>query len=256
MDYKNIIVEKEESYAIITINRPPANAISAELMREIGDVLSHFENEKDVKSLILTGSGDKIFCAGADLAAGFTENFGNIIDLGHQILLKIERYPKPVICAIQGHALGGGCEIALCCHFRIMKETATIGLVESNLGIIPGYGGTLRLPRIIGRAKALEYIIFGTRLSAEEALKVGLINSISKEGETLSDAKNLAKKIATRAPLATKYIIDCVSRGMEVSIEEAIQIEKSNFLEVIKTSDAREGIQAFFQKRTPQFKGE
>lgn len=256
MSYKDIIVEREESYVIITINRPPANAISANLMKEIGDVLSSFENEKEVKSLILTGAGEKIFCAGADLVSGFGENFGEIIDLGHQILLKIERYPKPVIAAIQGHALGGGCEIALSCHFRIMKETATIGLVESNLGIIPGYGGTLRMPRIIGRAKALEYMIFGTRISAEEALKIGLINSISKEGETLSDAKELAKKIAKRAPLATKFIIDCVARGMETSIEEAIQIEKNNFLEVIKTSDATEGIQAFFQKREPNFRGE
>jgi enoyl-CoA hydratase/carnithine racemase len=171
------------------------------------------------------------------------------------VLRKIERFPKPVIAAVNGHALGGGCEIAMACHIRIMKETARIGQTESNLGIIPGYGGTQRFPRLIGRAKALEHLILGTQIPAAEALALGLVNRLSKEGETLSDAKALARQIAKRPPVATRLIIQATDDGLNTDIDHGLEAETRAFLEVLKTEDAAEGIQAFFQKREAQFKG-
>jgi len=170
-------------------------------------------------------------------------------------LRRIETLPKPVIAAIQGHATGGGCEIAMACHLRVMKETARIGQTESNLGIIPGYGGTQRLPRLIGRTKALEYLILGTQIPAPEALALGLVNRLAREGETLEEAKALARTIAQRAPVATRLIIECVDRGLNGTIEQGIEAEVRAFLEVLRTEDAAEGIQAFFTKRPPRFKG-
>jgi enoyl-CoA hydratase/carnithine racemase len=174
---------------------------------------------------------------------------------GNALLRRIETLPKPVIAAIQGHATGGGCEIAMACHLRIMKETARIGQTESNLGLIPGYGGTQRLPRLIGRTRALEYLLLGTQISAPEALALGLVNRLAKEGETLGDAKALARALAQRAPVATRLIIQVVDRGLNGTIDEGIDAEVRAFMEVLRTEDAAEGIQAFFQKRAAQFKG-
>lgn len=256
MSYKTIKIEKQESFAVVTIDRPPANAINVELVQEIGQAFPELEKDENLRSIILTGAGEKIFSAGADLGSGFGGDVDALINGFHTSLLKIERCSKPVIAALNGHAFGGGCEISLACHFRILKKTARIGLTESNLGIIPGAGGTQRMPRVIGRAKALEYMIFGKQVPADEALAVGLVTALSEEGKVLDDAKEFARRLAERAPLATKFLIDCVSRGMEAPIEDALyKIEKGNFMQVVKTSDAAEGIQAFFQKRKAEFKG-
>jgi enoyl-CoA hydratase/carnithine racemase len=160
-----------------------------------------------------------------------------------------------VIAAIQGHATGGGCEIAMACHLRVMKETARIGQTESNLGIVPGFGGTQRLPRLIGRTKALELLILGSQVTAPEALALGLVNRLAKEGETVADARALAAAIARRAPIATRLIIECVDRGLDGPLEAGMDAEVRAFLETLRTEDAAEGIQAFFQKRPPAFKG-
>jgi enoyl-CoA hydratase/carnithine racemase len=256
MGYETIIMTREESYAIVTLNRPPANAISVELVRELDAACSELEGDDAVRSVIITGQGDRIFCAGADLGSAFSGNgLGEFMKFGNGVLRKIERFPKPVIAAINGHALGGGCEIAMACHLRIIKETARIGQTESNLGIIPGYGGTQRMPRLIGRTKALEHMILGTQIPAAEALVLGLVNRISKDGETLSDAKALARQIAKRPPIATRLIIQATDDGLNTDIEHGLEAETRAFLEVIKTEDAAEGIQAFFQKRDAQFKG-
>jgi enoyl-CoA hydratase/carnithine racemase len=250
MPYETMILGREDGFAVLTLNRPPANAISESLMRELNAVLSEIESDAAVRCLVITGAGDKIFCAGADLGSAFSgPDVTSFIRFGNSVLRRIERFPKPVIAAINGHALGGGCEISMACHIRILKDTARMGQTESNLGIIPGYGGTQRFPRLVGRGLALEHLILGTQIPAQECYRIGLVNRLSREGETLNDAKALAREIAKR------LIIEAVDDGIQASIDQALEIETRAFEKVLKTEDAGEGIQAFFQKRPAQFKG-
>jgi len=256
MPYETLILAREESFAVITLNRPPANAISVDLMRELNASLSDVESDPAVRSVIITGAGDRIFCAGADLGSAFSgPDVVSFIRFGNSVVRRIERFPKPVVAAINGHALGGGCEIAMGCHIRILKESARMGQTESNLGIIPGYGGTQRLPRLVGRGVALEHLILGTQIPAAECYRIGLANRLSKDGETLNDAKALARELAKRPPIATRLLIEAVDDGIQAPIDHAIEIEIRAFLRSLKTEDAGEGIQAFFQKRPAEFKG-
>jgi len=256
MGFETITLAREEAYALITLNRPPANAISEQLITEVNAALNSVQTDESVRAVILTGAGDKIFCGGADLGSAFSGgDIEQFIRFGNSVMRKIERFPKPVIAAVNGHAMGGGMEIAMACHLRLMKETARMGQTESNLGIIPGYGGTQRLPRLIGRTKALEFLLLGTQIPAPECLALGLVNRLSKEGETLNDAKALARQLAKRAPLATAAIIRAVDEGLEVPMAKSIDVELEQFLPTLRSEDASEGIQAFFAKREPQFKG-
>ena len=256
MAYETLHVTREDAFAVITLNRPPANAISEALVRELNAALGELTGDDGVRSVIVTGAGEKIFCAGADLGSAFSGgHVDDFIRFGNSVLRKIERFPKPVIAAMNGHALGGGCEIAMACHFRLLKEGARMGQTESNLGIIPGFGGTQRMPRLIGRAKALEFMILGTQIPAEECLALGLVNRLCKEGQTLDDAKALARRVATRPPIATRLILEAVDDGLAAPIDQALEIETRHFMHVLRTEDAAEGIQAFFGKREPQFKG-
>jgi enoyl-CoA hydratase/carnithine racemase len=256
MTYETLLVGREESFAVITLNRPPANAISPQLMTDLNDALSGVESDHDVRVVIVTGAGDRIFCAGADLGSAFSGgDLQGFIRFGNGVLRRMERLGKPVIAAVNGHALGGGCEIAMACHFRLLKDGARMGQTESNLGIIPGYGGTQRLPRLIGRTKALEYLILGTQISSAECLALGLVNRLTKDGETLNDAKALARQIAKRPPVATRLLIEAVDDGLQVPIDTALEIETRAFMASFRTEDAAEGMQAFFAKRDPVFKG-
>jgi enoyl-CoA hydratase len=256
MAFETLLVTREESFAVITLNRPPANAISEPLVRELDDAVSGLAEDDTVRAVIITGAGDKIFCAGADLGSAFSGgNVDAFIRFGNSVLRKIERFPKPVIAAMNGHALGGGCEIAMACHLRLLKDGARMGQTESNLGIIPGFGGTQRMTRLIGRGKALEFMILGTQIPAADCLALGLVNKVSKEGQTLDDAKALARQIGKRPPIATRLIIEAVDDGLEAPIDQALEIETRAFLKVLRTEDASEGIQAFFGKREAQFKG-
>ena len=256
MGFETITLAREEAYALITLNRPPANAISEQLITEVNAALNSVQTDESVRAVILTGAGDKIFCGGADLGSAFSGgDVEAFIRFGNGVMRKIERFPKPVIAAINGHAMGGGMEISMACHFRLMKETARMGQTESNLGIIPGYGGTQRLPRLIGRTKALEFLILGTQIPAAECLQLRLVNRLCKEGETLSDAKTLARQLGKRAPLATAAIIRAVDEGLEAPMAKSIDIELEAFMPTLRSEDAAEGIQAFFGKREPQFKG-
>src|SRR5437870_2290258 len=208
MAYETLLFAREESFAIVTLNRPPANAISEPLMRELNAVLNAVESDDSVRALIITGAGDRIFCAGADLGSAFSGgDVDTFIRFGNAVVRRIERFTKPVIAAINGHALGGGCEIAMACHFRLLKETARMGQTESNLGITPGFGGSQRLPRLVGRTKALEFLILGTQIPAPECLALGPVNRRCNEGETLADARAVARQIAKRPPIATRLII-------------------------------------------------
>ena len=256
MPFETLSLEREEAFAVITLNRPPANAISEQLVRDLAAALASVEHDEGVRAVIITGAGDRIFCAGADLGSAFAGgDMADFIRFGNGVLRKIERFPKPVIAAMNGHALGGGCEIAMSCHLRVLKETARMGQTETNLGIIPGFGGTQRMPRLIGRTKALEFMMLGTQVPASECLALGLVNRLTKEGETLADAKALARQIAKRPPVATRLLIEAIDDGLGEPIDTALEIETRAFLRTLRTEDAAEGIQAFFAKREPEFKG-
>jgi enoyl-CoA hydratase/carnithine racemase len=256
MAYETLILDREEAVAVITLNRPPANAISEALIGELNAARNDVHADGAVRAVVITGSGDRIFCGGADLGSAFSGgDVEAFIRFGNAVMRKMERFPKPIIAAINGHAMGGGCEIAMACHLRLLKETARMGQTESNLGIIPGYGGTQRLPRLIGRTKALEFLLLGTQIPAQECLALGLVNRLCKEGETLSDAKALARQLARRAPLATAAIIKAVDEGLEAPMARSIDVEIDAFMPTLRSEDAAEGIQAFFAKREPDFKG-
>jgi len=256
MAYETLTVEREESFVVITLTRPPSNAINEQLVRELDAAFSGLEADETVRSVIVTGAGDRIFCAGADLGSAFSGgSVEAFVRYGTGVMRKIERFAKPVVAAINGHAMGGGCEIAMACHLRLLKETARMGQTETNLGLVPGYGGTQRLPRLIGRTRALEYLILGTQIPAAECLALGLVNRLCKEGETLSDAKALARQLAKRPPLATALVIQAVNEGLDAPMEQALDIEVRAFLASLRTEDASEGIQAFFAKREPVFRG-
>ena len=246
MAYETLRFEREEAFAVIILDRPPANAISEQLVKDLAAAMTSVETDDSVRAVIITGAGDRIF-SGGDMA-GF-------IRFGNGVLRKIERFPKPVIAAMNGHALGGGCEIAMGCHFRLLKETARMGQTETNLGIIPGFGGTQRLPRLIGRTKALEFLVLGTQIPAAECLALGLVNRLTKEGETLAEAKALARQIAKRPPIATRVLLEAIDDGLTAPIDTALEIETRAFLQTLRTEDAAEGMQAFFAKREPEFKG-
>ena len=254
MAYETLTVEKKEKYLLITLNRPPVNAINVDLLKELGKVLDN-EDGDDVLSVVITGAGDKAFCAGADLKSGFGDKPGDLSRLGQDTFSRLENLGKPVIAAVNGLALGGGCELALACTFRIADEKARLGLPESNLGILPGYGGTQRLPRVVGKSKALEMMLYGQPVKADEALEIGLVNSVVDAGTSLEKAEELAKLTATRAPVTTKLILDAVNRGIQTDLQSGLDIERQNFEKVVPTEDAKEGVSAFLEKRKPEFKG-
>ncbi|TRZ95775.1 MAG: enoyl-CoA hydratase [Dehalococcoidia bacterium] len=258
MAYENLIVEREENIGIITLNRPPANPINYAVLDELDKALTELEQDKAIRALIITGAGEKGFSAGFDVKVAGTPEAEKIGPKGHEVFSRIERYPKPVVAAIQGFALGGGCELSMACHFRIMAdvEKVVIGQPEIDLGIIPGWGGTQRLPRLVGKTKALEMLILGTRIRAPEALNIGLITKVSQPGEVMQDAKELAKTLAKKAPVAVKIILDAVARGLETTLDEGLKIELEGSRQVQKSKDAMEGMMAFIQKREPDFKGE
>jgi enoyl-CoA hydratase/carnithine racemase len=260
MIYETLLVDAADRIAIITLNRPPMNPISSQLVDELNALLDEIESVNEMRAVIITGAGEKAFCAGADISE-FGQAFaeGGMKDLvmsRHKLFTRIERFPKPVIAAINGYALGGGCELAMSCHLRLISDAAVVGQPEINLGIIPGYGGTQRLPRLVGRTYAYEMLFLGDRITAQRAYEIGLVNKVSTAASLLGDARDLAGRLAGQAPIAVKLIIDSVNRGLETTIEEALEIEADNIVAVSQTKDAMEGTLAFMEKRPADFKGE
>jgi enoyl-CoA hydratase/carnithine racemase len=257
MAYENLIVEQEDNVGIIALNRPPANPLNLAILDELNAVLIQWEKDKTVRAIIIAG-GEKVFSAGFDVKTIGTPEGEKGAIRGREVFGRIEKYPKPVIAAINGSAFGGGCELAMACHFRIMvnSERVVMGQPEIDLGIIPGWGGTQRLPRLVGKTKALEMLLLGTRISAPEALNIGLITKMSQPGELMADAKELARALAKKAPITVQIILDVVTRGLETTLEQALKIEQEGWQRVEKTKDAKEGVTAFIEKREPLFKGE
>jgi enoyl-CoA hydratase/carnithine racemase len=253
-----LIVQQEENTGIITLNRPPANPINFAVLKELDEVFTKWEKDKAVRAVIITGAGERGFSAGFDLKTAGTPDGEKAMSQGQVVFNRIEKYPKPVIAAINGFALGGGCELAMACHFRLMlnSQQVVMGQPEIDRGIIPGWGGTQRLPRLVGKTKALEMLLLGTRVNAPEALSIGLITRISQPGQLMNDAKELARTLAKKAPIAMQIILDAVTRGLETTTDQGIKIELEGSQRVSKTRDAVEGAMAFIEKREPVFKGE
>jgi len=258
MAYDTLILEKEGAVGIITLHRPPVNPFNYAAIDNLGKAFTELENDKTIRSIIIIGGGEKAFSAGFDIASFADPMNVWMPRYGHIVYNKIERSAKPVVAAINGFALGGGFELALACHFRVMVDTekATLGLPEITLGIIPGWGGTQRLPRLVGRTRALEIALMGRKINAKEAYDWGLINKVSKPGETLKDAKEYAVALSKRAPLALKAILNAVVLGLDTNMAAGVEIELAGSQMVGTSKDAMEGMTAFMEKREAKFIGE
>lgn len=252
MAYNNITVETKDFVTVVTLNRPPMNSINLGIREELDQLITDVQTSRDTRVVIITGAGEKAFCAGMDVSdVANIEKGPNGIDIYN----KIERSLKPVIAVINGHALGGGCELAMACHIRFMKKGARIGLTETNLGIMPGYGGSLRLPRLVGKSKALEMIFLGKQCEADEALAIGLVDHVTEEN-VLDAALELANKIAKRAPLAVAAVTKLCNISQSMAPDLHLKIEREELGKLFNSKDAQEGIGAFFEKREANFKGE
>jgi enoyl-CoA hydratase len=259
MSYENILYDKKDGIATITFNRPKVlNALNRKTVEELQSALIDARDDAGVRALILTGGGDKAFVAGADIGelAQQTPVGGKDFSLfGQSVFHLLETIGKPSICAINGFALGGGCELALSCSIRIASKTARLGQPEVKLGILPGYGGSQRLPRLCGKGMAHELCLTGEMISADEALRIGLVNHIYDSAELLPAAEAIAKKIIANAPLAVKFTMQAIERGVEMPLQEGLFLEATLFGVACATEDMREGTKAFLEKRPAAFKG-
>src|SRR5215467_5837555 len=259
MSYENILYDKKDGIATITFNRPKVlNALNRKTVEELQSALLDLRDDAGVRVIILTGAGEKSFVAGADIGelAQQTPVNGKEFSLfGQGVFHLLETIGKPSICAINGFALGGGCELALSCSIRIASKNAKLGQPEVKLGILPGYGGSQRLARLCGKGVAHELCLTGEMIGAEEALRIGLVNHVHEPSELLSAAEAMAKKIIANAPLAVKYAMEAIERGVEMPQEEGLFLEATLFGLACATEDMREGTKAFLEKRPAQFKG-
>jgi enoyl-CoA hydratase/carnithine racemase len=260
MASQNLILKREGSIVIITLNRPDKmNAINKDILEDLKKVLDVLETDRTARAIVLTASGEKAFCVGADLKERQGMNEKDVLlrlEAVRNLYLRWERLPIPSIAAINGVALGGGLELALVCDLRIASETATLGLPETDLAIIPGNGGTQRLTRIIGPSRALEMILLAKRMTSTEALKWGLLNHVSVQGQLMKDALSWAHKIADAGPIAIQQAKKAVLRGLEKSWEEGLQWEVECYKACLFSKDRLEGLKAFAEKRKPNYGGE
>ena len=256
MNYENIILEKRGNVSVITVNHPPANAWNLATMEEFERVIDAVEQDKETRVIIITGAGEKSFSAGFDVSDA--ANASKTSPKGKALWTRIDRFAKPVIAAINGFAFGGGLELAMACHFRIMVDhpKVTVGLTEINLGIIPGWGGTQRLPLLVGRAKALDMILFSKRIGAQEAMRIGLINQISAPVKLMEDALAFAQKLAERPPIAVSCVLKAMTAGVYEGLEQGLKVEDEGTARVSQSKDCIEGFTAFLEKRQPVFTGE
>src|SRR5438876_3795132 len=256
---ENVETQSRDGILFVTINRPKVlNALNALTVEEIGRVFATARTDDSVRCVVITGAGEKAFVAGADIneLAKMTPISGKFVsEQGQNVFLQIARFPQPVLAAINGFALGGGCELALACHIRIASENAQIGLPEVTLGIIPGYGGTQRMVRLLGKGRAFELICSGDRISAAEAEKIGLVNKVVPADQLMSAAEQMAKRIAAQSPVAVRAAIEAINRGSDMSFEEGQVLEATLFGLLCASEDMKEGMAAFLEKRKANFPG-
>src|SRR5215470_15616502 len=259
MPFENIRLEKKNQIAYITIDRPKVlNALNMATMGELRTLFSDLKDDKDVRVVVLTGAGEKSFVAGADISELQKNNPVEAKEYTHRgqfVLDLIENLGKPVIACINGFALGGGCEIAMACTMRLASENAKLGQPEVKLGIIPGYGGTQRLPRLVGKGIAMQLLLTGEMISAQEAHRIGLVNEVPAPADLIPRAEAIAQKIIANGPLAVQYTMEAVNKGMETTLAEGLYMEAVLFGMASSTEDKKEGTSAFLEKRAPQFKG-
>lgn len=260
MEFENILFTVEEGIATITINRPKqANALNAATVRDIEKAVDYIAGSKDVQVVIITGAGDKFFVAGADIKEMADYNpkqAGDWGTYGAGVITKIERLPQPVICAVNGYALGGGCEISMACDFRYASDNAVFGQPEVGLGIIPGFGGTQRLARLVGPGMAKEIILSNQNIDSAEALRIGLVNKVVPHAELMPAAIKTAKRIMKQGPVAVQIAKKAINNGLQCDIITGIQFESNVFGLCFATEDQKEGMKAFMEKRKAAFKGE
>lgn len=259
MELKNVTVEKENNIGIVSINRPNAlNALNSETLSDIRTAVKSFADDSEVGVVIITGAGDKAFVAGADIKEmkDMTPlEARNFMHFGQGVFNDVENLPKPTIAAVNGFALGGGCELALSCDMILASEKAKFGLPEVTLGIHPGFGGTQRLPRLVGAAKAKELIFTGEMIDAEEAKSIGLVNKVVPQDKLMDEAKDLAKKILKNGLIAIRLVKSAINAGLNVPLEKGLAYEAETQGLAFATEDKNEGLTAFMEKRKPNFKG-
>jgi enoyl-CoA hydratase len=259
MSFETLLVERDGAVAVVTINRPKVlNALNSQTIGELGRAMRELQQDAGVRAIVLTGTGEKSFVAGADIneLAVLSPAAGQVhARAGQTVFDAIERLGKPVIAAINGFALGGGCELAMACTIRIAADSARLGQPEINLGLMPGYGGSQRLPRLVGRGIALEILLSGEMVSAARAYEIGLVNKVVPAAELMVEAKRIAAALASKAPVAVRYIIEAVNAGSEMPLAEAQFIETTLFGLAASTDDMREGTRAFLEKRAAAWQG-
>lgn len=256
---ENVLYEKKGPVAYVTLNRPKVlNALNRRTWEDLRSAFEDAREDSAVRGIILTGAGDKAFIAGADiseLASVTAVEAEESSTFGQEVLSLVENLGKPVIAAINGFALGGGCETAMACTIRVASEHAKFGQPEVKLGLIPGGGGTQRMPRLVGKGRALQIILSGEIISAQEAYRIGLVNEVVPAADVITRCEAILKQIFSNAPIAVKYSLEAVNKGLETSVAEGSSLEASLFGLCAGTEDKREGTQAFLQKRSPQFQG-
>lgn len=261
--WQYIRTEIEDRIATLTIDHPPVNSFNRQVVAELEEAIDELLANDEVKAIVITGGGTNAFVAGADIPEikNLLENPGEnyaasreFIERGQRLFLKIERATKPIIAAINGFCLGGGLELAMACHMRVCSDRARLGQPEINLGIIPGWGGTQRLTRIVGKGKAIELILTGDMITAQEAYRLNLVNKVVPAGAVLKEARDLARKIVSKSKFPIAAALRAITQGLELPIEEGLRLEAEQFVSLADTEDIREGINAFLEKRQPQFK--
>ena len=259
MSYDNLTVTHHEMVGTITINRPEKlNTLTNATLDELEVAIDALDKDDGIRAVLITGAGERAFVAGADIKelANLTVSTGHLqAERGQNVFRKIEKCGKPVLAAINGFALGGGLELALACHLRVSSDTAKLGLPEVGLGIIPGYGGTQRLSKLVGRGKATELILTGRHIDAVEAFRIGLVNHIVPPDQVLSKSEELLKEIVTKGPLAVRHALFAVDQGLDLDLDKGLSLEATLFGLLFATSDTREGLSAFIEKRPAAFEG-